>query len=190
MREEGVPLSSSSAGNEHCSEAHRVLQESRSVDRVWNFALEELGRMNINFNPAWMSGKKQNLQNSQWISITPCLHSKITRLWLTVRICVPEYNKVYFDPLQLKRQESSRNFLLIMWLLKDFRRTLIFRLHVCPLWLPCVSNIFSHERARILQVLHRANCACRVWLHHGRNWTPMGCYLRHRIPNNFVFSCW
>jgi hypothetical protein len=105
MREGGVPLSSSSAGNEHRSEAHRALQESRSVDRVWNFALEELGRMNINFNPAWMSGKKQNLQNPQSISITPCLRSKITRLWLTVHICVPEYNKVYFDPLQLKRQE-------------------------------------------------------------------------------------
>jgi hypothetical protein len=65
MREGGVPLSSSSAGNEHRSEAHRALQESRSVDRVWNFALEELGRMNINFNPAWMSGKTTNLQNSQ-----------------------------------------------------------------------------------------------------------------------------
>jgi len=56
MREGGVPLS---PGNEHRSEAHRALQESRSVDRVWNFALEELGKMNINFNPAWMSGKNQ-----------------------------------------------------------------------------------------------------------------------------------
>jgi hypothetical protein len=39
------------------SEAHRALLESRSLDTVWNFALEELGRININFDPAWMSGK-------------------------------------------------------------------------------------------------------------------------------------
>ena len=39
------------------SEAHRALLESRSLDTVCNFALEELGRMTINFDPAWMSGK-------------------------------------------------------------------------------------------------------------------------------------
>ena len=38
-------------------EAHRAILESRSVDRVCNFALEELGRINTNFDPAWMSGK-------------------------------------------------------------------------------------------------------------------------------------
>jgi hypothetical protein len=43
------------------SEAHRALLASRSVDRVWNFALEELGRININFDPAWMSGKNISL---------------------------------------------------------------------------------------------------------------------------------
>ena len=51
----------SSCGNDiqdkHRSEAHHALRESRTVDRVWNIALEELGRMNINFDPAWMSGK-------------------------------------------------------------------------------------------------------------------------------------
>ena len=50
-----------SSGNDiketHRSEAHRALLESRSLDTVWNFALEELGRMNIKFDPAWMSGK-------------------------------------------------------------------------------------------------------------------------------------
>jgi len=44
--------------DKHRCEAHRALRESRSVRRVWNFALEELGRININFDPAWMSGKK------------------------------------------------------------------------------------------------------------------------------------
>jgi hypothetical protein len=39
------------------SEAHRALLESRSLDTVWNFALEESGRMNINFDPAWISGE-------------------------------------------------------------------------------------------------------------------------------------
>jgi hypothetical protein len=39
------------------SEAHRALLESRSLDTGWNFALEELGRMDIKFDPAWMSGK-------------------------------------------------------------------------------------------------------------------------------------
>ena len=43
--------------DKHRSEAHHALRESRTVDRVWNIALEELGRMNINFDPAWMSGK-------------------------------------------------------------------------------------------------------------------------------------
>ncbi len=38
------------------SEAHRALLESGSLDTS-NFVLEELGRMNINFDPAWMSGK-------------------------------------------------------------------------------------------------------------------------------------
>ncbi len=66
MRERGNTLHSS--GNDvkdkQRSEAHRELRESKSADRVWNFALEELGRMNINFDPAWMSGKKQNSQDS------------------------------------------------------------------------------------------------------------------------------
>ena len=39
------------------SEAHRALIENRSLDTEYNFALEELGRMNVNFDPAWMSGK-------------------------------------------------------------------------------------------------------------------------------------
>jgi hypothetical protein len=39
------------------SEVHRALLERRSLDTVCNFALEELGRMSINFDPAWMSGK-------------------------------------------------------------------------------------------------------------------------------------
>ena len=43
--------------DKHRCEAHRALRESRSVRRVWNFAIEELGRININFDPAWMSGK-------------------------------------------------------------------------------------------------------------------------------------
>ena len=43
--------------DKHRSEAHRALRESRTVDRVWNIALEELGRININFDSAWMSGK-------------------------------------------------------------------------------------------------------------------------------------
>ena len=42
--------------DKHRSEAHHALRESRTVDRVWNIALEELGRININFDPAWMSG--------------------------------------------------------------------------------------------------------------------------------------
>ena len=71
MRDRGDALHSS--GNDvqdkRRSQAHRALRESRSVDRVWNFALEELGRMNINFDPSWMSGKKQNSQNSQRISV-------------------------------------------------------------------------------------------------------------------------
>ena len=48
-----------SSGNEikDRSEAHRALLESRSLDKVCNFALEELGRMDIKFDPAWMSGK-------------------------------------------------------------------------------------------------------------------------------------
>ena len=50
-----------SSGNDikdkHRSEAHRALRESSTVDRVWNIALEELGRININFDSAWMSGK-------------------------------------------------------------------------------------------------------------------------------------
>jgi hypothetical protein len=50
-----------SSGNDiketHRSEVHRALLESRSLDTGWNFALEELGRMNIKFDPAWMSGK-------------------------------------------------------------------------------------------------------------------------------------
>jgi hypothetical protein len=44
------------------SEAHRALLESRSLDTVCNFAFEELGRMNINFDPAWMSGKNIRCQ--------------------------------------------------------------------------------------------------------------------------------
>jgi hypothetical protein len=66
--------------------------------------------MKINFDPAWMSGKNVN-----------CTVSSFSNNWLrlTVGICVPEYNKVYFDPLQLKRQESSENlFIYIMWRLK------------------------------------------------------------------------
>ena len=93
-----------SCGNDikdkHRSEAHSALRESRSVDRVWNSALEELGRMNINFDPAWMSGKNIG-----------CTVPSFSNNWLrlTVSICVPEYNKVYFDPLPFKRQESSEN---------------------------------------------------------------------------------
>jgi hypothetical protein len=45
--------------DKHRSEAHGALCESKSVDRAWKFAFEELGRININFDPAWMSGKKQ-----------------------------------------------------------------------------------------------------------------------------------
>ena len=93
-----------SSGNDiketHRSEAHRALLESRSLDTGWNFALEELGRMNIKFDPAWMSGK--NIR---------CTVSSFSNDWLrlTVCMCVPEYNKVYFDPLPFKRQESSEN---------------------------------------------------------------------------------
>ena len=86
--------------DKHRSEAHHALRESRTVDRVWNIALEELGRINISFDPAWMSGKNISCTVSSFSN-----HS----LRLTVCICVPEYNKVYFDPLQLKRQESSEN---------------------------------------------------------------------------------
>jgi hypothetical protein len=49
-----------SSGNDDVkdrSDAHRALIESRSLDTEYNFALEELGRMNINFDPAWVSGK-------------------------------------------------------------------------------------------------------------------------------------
>ena len=61
MSEGGGPLSHSrhNVKDKHRSEAHRALGESKSVDRVWNFAFEELGRINVNFDPAWMSGKKQ-----------------------------------------------------------------------------------------------------------------------------------
>jgi len=107
--------------DKHRSEAHGALCESKSADRAWNFAFEELGRININFDPAWMSGKKPNSRNSQQICVATCLPSEITRLRLTVRICVPEYNKVYFDPLQLRRQEICKNliYLIMRFFLKD-----------------------------------------------------------------------
>jgi hypothetical protein len=35
-------------------EAHRAILESTSLDRVWKFALDELGRMKINFDPAYV----------------------------------------------------------------------------------------------------------------------------------------
>ena len=105
-----VHPASNGVKDRHRSEAHGALCGRKSVDRVWNFAFEELGRININFDPAWMSGKKQNSQNSR-ILVATCLPSKITRLRLTVRICVPEYNKVYFDPKQLKRQEFSEDLI-------------------------------------------------------------------------------
>jgi len=56
------------------SEAHRALLASRSVDRVWNFALEELGRININFDPAWMSGKNISLPFLELLIEADCLH--------------------------------------------------------------------------------------------------------------------
>jgi hypothetical protein len=52
-----VVCSGNDMKDKHRSEAHCALRESRSIDRVWNFALEELGRINISFDPAWMSGK-------------------------------------------------------------------------------------------------------------------------------------
>jgi hypothetical protein len=104
MTSQRVHPGSNDVKDHHRSEAHGALCESKSVDRAWNFAFEELGRININFDPAWMSGKNQNSRHLR-ICFATCLPSKITRLRLTVRICVPEYNKVYFDPLQLRRQE-------------------------------------------------------------------------------------
>jgi hypothetical protein len=136
--------------------------------------------MNINFDPAWMSGKNIRCTvpsfSNYWLRLT----------WLTCCVCVPEYNNVYFDPLPLKRQESSENRSCDVW--KTFWKTLHLRdFDICPVWLPCV--IFF-SRTRVVQVLHRATCVQCISLHHGRNWAPMGCHLRHRIPNDFVFSCW
>ncbi len=53
---------------------------------------------------AWKStstlcGRKARNSN---ISVAPYLLS-LSRLRLTVHVCVPEYNMVYFEPLQLKR---------------------------------------------------------------------------------------
>jgi hypothetical protein len=69
-----VHPASNGVKDRHRSEAHVTLCGRKSVDRVWNFAFEELGRININFDPAWMSGKKQNSQNSR-IWVAPCLPS-------------------------------------------------------------------------------------------------------------------
>jgi hypothetical protein len=53
-------ISSDEIKDKERGEAHRALRESTSVDRVWRFALEELARMKINFDPAWISGKNVN----------------------------------------------------------------------------------------------------------------------------------
>ena len=67
-----VPSDIVSYGNDiqdkHRSEALCALRESRTVDRVWNIALEELGRININFDPAWMSGKNISCTVSSFLN--------------------------------------------------------------------------------------------------------------------------
>ena len=158
------------------SEAHRALLESRSLDTGWNFALEELGRMNIKFDPAWMSGKNIS-----------CTVSSFSNNWLMLTVCICVQNTIRSTLIHSN------------WKGKNLQRTFLFR--SCGFWealrrhlwylslLATVCPIFL-TNARIVQDVHHANCACWVCLHPGCIWTPMGCYLRHRIPNNFVFSCW
>jgi hypothetical protein len=91
--------------------------------------------MNINFDPAWVSGK--NIR---------CTVSSFSNYWLrlTFCVCVPEYKNVYFDPLPLKRQESSENGSCDFW--KTFERHFILETLIFVHSGYRVSY-FSHERA-------------------------------------------
>ena len=173
------------------SEAHRALLESRSLDTGWNFALEELGRMNINFDPAWMSGKKQNWQNSlefcEYRLHRVCLRKLLEWGWLFASACQNTIRSTLI-PCNLQ----GKNFRKFIWEnLFDHNIIWLFwkTFGIWPSWLPYVSNILSHAIASVLQVLHCANCGCQYIQHHDCRCPPLGCY-QDRIPNNFVFSCW
>ncbi len=104
-----------------------------------------------------------------------CLH-------LRARI---QWGLLWSPAIQKARSSENKS----MWHLKDFWKTRLRDFDLCPFLLTCVSNIFLRN-ACAKQEHAGGNWALYAFVHHGRNGTSMGCYLRHRIPNNFVFSCW
>jgi hypothetical protein len=121
---------------------------------VWNFALEELGRMNINFDPAWMSGKKQNWQNSlefcEYRLHRVCLRKLLEWGWLFASACQNTIRSTLI-PCNLQ----GKNFLYLIIISFDFfERHLASGLRDCRMSvIYCLTQSRAYYRFCIVQIV-------------------------------------